>query len=82
MSPTSESESIGIANVLDIKARARVVPDIAEDTGVSLMESLDVSIVRESRGSLRGPSSSRSSVIGREILVVGDMSWIDILKVE
>ena len=81
VSPTSESGSIGIANVLDIRARARVVPDIAEDAGVSLMESLEVSIVRESRGSLRGPSSVRSSEIGGETLV-GDMSWIDILKIE
>lgn len=61
MSPTSERLSIGMAKVLDIRARARVVPDSAEDIGVSVMECLEVSIVRESRGCIRSSASMRSS---------------------
>lgn len=78
VSPTSpkliENWSIGIANVLEIKARARVVPESAEDAGVSAKESLEVNIVRESRGCFRN-ATSKGSVRGR--LFVGDISWKD-----
>jgi hypothetical protein len=45
-----------MANVLEIKARARVVPESAEDAGVSPRESLEVSMVMESRGCFGGTS--------------------------
>ena len=35
--------SMAIAKVLEIKAQARVVPERAEDAGMSVMESLEVS---------------------------------------
>jgi hypothetical protein len=46
------------------KARARVVPESAEDAGVSKNERLEVSIVIESRGFFRCPWSVRERSLG------------------
>jgi len=63
---------------LEINARARVVPERAEDAGVSFKECLEVNIVMESRGCFRTPESEGSLGIvrgpGECVLLVGENS--------
>ena len=53
-----------MVNVFENRARARVVPESAEDAGVSVNESLEVNIVIESRGCFRKPFSNRGESFG------------------
>ena len=71
VSPPSPCRSIGMANALEIRARARVVPESAEDVGVSPKESLEVNIVMESRGYFGSPVSGMVRGPGE----VGENSW-------
>ena len=63
---------------MEINARARVVPERAEDAGVSFKECLEVNIVMESRGCFRTPESEGSLGIvrgpGECVLLVGENS--------